>query len=767
MVKVSNEGVWILNGRNIKEAHSGNTDAGRRETITSKILLNHHTGSKDVALPEELNIKFDSLISHDITYVNIVQTAKASGLKEFPIPYTLTNCHNSLCAVGGTINADDHFFGLSAARRYGGIFVPPHLAVIHSYAREELAAGGKMILGSDSHTRYGSLGCMGVGEGVGELVKQLLSQNYQLPWPKIIAVYLSGKLRKGTGPQDIALAIISSVFKEGFAKNAVLEFIGEGIGQLSADFRAGIDVMTTETTCWSSIWETDDTIKQYYKDHNRESDYVKLTPGDEAYYDALIHVDLSLVKPMIALPFHPSNAYEISTLLSNAKDIFNQVEKESRDIIENSDIKLRLLDKINKNGDILVDQAIIAGCAGGTYDNLMAVKSILNRNTFTNNLWQSKGINFSIYPGSQPIMLELSKNGALSDFLAMGAIVRTAFCGPCFGAGDVPANDGISIRHCTRNFPNREGSKPGNGQISSVCLMDARSITASVLNGGLLASSESLDFEEQSSAYHYDPSPYKNKVYYGYKKADKNESLRYGPNISDWPPMQALGDNILLKIISYIDDPVTTTDELIPSGETSSFRSNPMGLAEFTLSRKDPAYVPSAKKVKEASLLLNSQQENPSSVNFKDTLPELPVVIKAIAELNKSQNLDIQLSSAIFAQKPGDGSAREQAASCQRVLGAAANFAYEYATKRYRSNLINWGILPFIVDREAPFKKGDYVFIAGVKDAIKDGLSSITAWIIGESGASKSFTLALPELNQAERDLILAGSLINLNAKAP
>ena len=760
MVKVSNEGVWIIKGRDILEYHTGNPDLGRKETIASKILLKHHTGTMAGALPEELNLKFDSLISHDITYVNIIQTAKASGLKEFPIPYTLTNCHNSLCAVGGTINADDHIFGLSAARRYGGIFVPPHLAVIHSYAREELAACGKMILGSDSHTRYGSLGCMGVGEGGGELVKQLLSQNYQLPWPKIIAVYLGGKLRKGSGPQDVALAIISSVFKEGIAKNAVLEFIGDGIGQLSSDFRAGIDVMTTETTCWSSIWETDEIIRQYYKEHNRENDFTKLAPGEEAYYDALIHVDLSSVKPMIALPFHPSNAYEISTLLSNAKDIFNQVEKDSGDLIENPDIKLKLMDKITKNGDILIDQAIVAGCAGGTFDNIMAVKSILENKKIKNSLWLSKGINFSIYPGSQPIMLELSRNGTLSDFLSLGAIVRTAFCGPCFGAGDVPANDGISIRHCTRNFPNREGSKPGQGQISSVCLMDARSIAATVLNGGSLASIESLDWEENALSYSYDPSPYQNKVYYGFGKADSSENLRYGPNISDWPPMEALRDNILLKIVSYIDDPVTTTDELIPSGETSSFRSNPMGLAEFTLSRKDPSYVGWSKKVKEAALLLNS----PDALN--ELLPELPSVINKIGELNKNTNINFQLSSAIFARKPGDGSAREQAASCQRVLGGAANFAYEYATKRYRSNLINWGIIPFIVERETPFKKGDYIFIPGIKEAIKKKLTSITAWVITVNAEASSFNLTVPELNQAERDLILAGSLINLNAKS-
>ena len=761
MVKVCKNNVWILQGREIIEdipenqnrqipgfGHEGK-DEGRLHTIAAGILLSHHEGDKN-KIPDTLKLKYDSLVSHDITYVNIVQTAKPSGLDEFPVPYVLTNCHNSLCAVGGTINADDHRFGLSAARRYGGIFVPPHLAVIHSYAREALAGSGKMILGSDSHTRYGSFGTMGVGEGGGELVKQLLSQRYEVPWPKVIAVYLTGKLRKGTGPQDVALAIISAVFKDGFAKNAVLEFLGDGIEQLSADFRSGIDVMTTETTCWSSIWETDDTIRDNYKIHQRENEYKKLTPQPAAYYDGMIYVDLSAIKPMIALPFHPSNVYALSDLIKNPGDIFNQVEKDSREIMENPDIKLDLKNKVDKNGRIFIDQAIVAGCAGGTFDNLMAVKSILdNCSSDAGESWKSRGVNFSIYPGSQSIMLELSKNGALSSFLSHGAVVRTAFCGPCFGAGDVPNNEGLSIRHCTRNFPNREGSKPNQGQISSVCLMDARSIAATVVNGGYLSSIDSLDWEETETPYNYDPSPYHNKVYNGFGKADRSIELSYGPNITDWPEMKSLKDNLLLKICSFIKDPVTTTDELIPSGETSSYRSNPVGLAEFTLSRKDPSYVSLCKSVKEAAL------------------PELKTVQNKVQEILSTNKItgEIQLSSAIFAIKPGDGSAREQAASCQRVLGGSANFANEYATKRYRSNLINWGILPFIIEGEPAFNYLDYVFIPGIKDAISSGQLSIDAWVIKDTGEASTFKLSLPELNPSEKDLILAGSLINLNRK--
>ena len=755
MVKFFADGIWIKNGREIMKENPSDPVKGRRNTIAAGILMEHHEGKTIDETPSELRLKFDSLVSHDITYVNIIQSARPSGLEEFPLPYVLTNCHNSLCAVGGTINADDHLFGRSAAKRYGGIFVPPHLAVIHSYAREAMAGCGKMILGSDSHTRYGSYGCMGVGEGGGELVKQLLSQRYEVSLPKIIAVYLTGKTRRGIGPQDIALAIIGALFKEGHAKNAVLEFIGDGIEDLSADFRAGIDVMTTETTCWSSIWETDDKIKQFYKIHQRENDYKKLFPGNEAYYDGLLHVDLSAIKPMIALPFHPSNVYEIDTLLANSKDIFRELEKDSKELLENPDINLNLMDKIDSKGRILVDQAIIAGCAGGSFDNLMAVNSILE-NCLPKN--QDIGINFSIYPGSQPIMLELTKNGTLSSLIKNGAIIRSAFCGPCFGAGDVPSNQGLSLRHCTRNFPNREGSMPNNGQISSVCLMDARSIASSIINGGYLSSIESLDWEEKIQDYNYDSSPYK-MVYNGYGRPDKNAEIVFGPNIADWPEMDPLGENLLLKIASFIEDPVTTTDELIPSGETSSFRSNPLKLAEFTLSRKDPLYAGLAKQVNDVSGLIKTRNYE----GAKEILPEIIPVYKTIYEICGMEMNDIQLSSAIFAKKPGDGSAREQAASCQRVLGASANFAFEYATKRYRSNLINWGIIPFLIDAELPFIKGDYVFIPGLKKAILEDAQKIIAFSISPNKKPVEFTLPLPDFTPSEKELILEGGLINVN----
>jgi len=799
MVKICKNGVWILKGREIIEdcpenqkrikrlpyqtetgtlakspglQGSGHREAARKGSMASEILLAHHENS-DSCLSAELKLNFDAMASHDITYVNIIQTAKVSGLEEFPIPYILTNCHNSLCAVGGTINADDHLFGLSAARRYGGVFVPPHLAVIHSYIREVYAACGKMILGSDSHTRYGSLGTMGVGEGGGELVKQLLGQSCIVPWPRIIAVFLTGTLRPGTGPQDLALAIIGAVFNDGFVKNAVLEFLGDGIGQLSADFRAGIDVMTTETTCWSSIWETDETTRQYFIAHNREQDYKKLFPGNIAYYDAMIYVDLSDIKPMIAMPFHPSNVFELDTLLSNPGDILRQVEK---DAMESHEIKLSLTDKIDK-GRIRVDQAVVAGCAGGTFDNLQAVRSILERALSETSEkgqeegWQDKGCGLSVYPGSQSILLELSKNGAISSLIKAGAVVRTAFCGPCFGAGDVPPNNGLSIRHTTRNFPSREGSKPTQGQISSVCLMDARSIAATVLSGGYLTSVESLDWEEHVSPYHYDSSPYQLKTYNGVGKPDKSAALRYGPNISDWPDMDSLGENLLVKVISFINDPVTTTDELIPSGETSSFRSNPAALAEFTLSRKDPAYVGKAKAVREAGIALKRNGNSAKGIEARieaaaEFLPELPGIFKliaSIADISEDKIKNLQLGSAIFARKPGDGSAREQAASCQRVLGGSANFANEYATKRYRSNLINWGILPFIIDAEPPFKNDCYVYVSGIARAIRDGDDSLAAFAINTEIVP--LVLRLPELSSSERDLILAGSLINLNRR--
>jgi aconitate hydratase len=618
MVSVVKNGVYLLNGREIvedTESNRGKIEAAgaaagavagaaavkekaRRGTMTAKILTAHHAGGGEgAALPAELKLTFDAMTSHDITFVNIVQTAKVSGLDEFPMPYVLTNCHNSLCAVGGTINEDDHLFGLSAAKRYGGIYVPPHLAVIHSYIRETQAACGKMILGSDSHTRYGALGTMGVGEGGGELVKQLLRQSYDFSYPKVVAVYLTGKPGRGVGPQDVALAIVGAVFKDGFVKNAVLEFVGDGIAGLSADFRSGIDVMTTETACWSSIWETDEVIKQYFDTHYRDDDYTKLSPEKLAFYDGLIRVDLSTIKPMIALPFHPSNVFEIESLLSNPADILREVEKNAAEVIENPNIKLCLTDKIDEKGRVRIDQAVVAGCAGGPFDNIMAVNSML-QGRGSRGGQGNEGFSVSVYPGSQPVFLELAENGALGSLISEGIIVRTAFCGPCFGAGDVPANNGLSIRHTTRNFPNREGSKPGSGQISSVCLMDARSIAASALAGGYLASAAAVDWEEHIVPYHYGVAPYLSKVYNGVGKADKSAELRYGPNITDWPPMDALGENLLVKIVSCITDPVTTTDELIPSGETSSFRSNPMGLAEYTLSRKDPGYVPGPKPYK-------------------------------------------------------------------------------------------------------------------------------------------------------------------------
>jgi aconitate hydratase len=774
------------------------------------ILAAHHRGAPPgPGIP--LALSFDALASHDITFVNIIQTAKLCGLDAFPVPYYLTNCHNSLCAVGGTINEDDHLFGLSAARRYGGVYVPPHLAVIHSFIREEAAGCGRMILGSDSHTRYGALGAMGVGEGGGELVKQLLGQGYDMPYPRVVLVYLRGKPRHGAGPQDAALALAGAVFKGGLVKNAVLEFAGPGIEALPIDFRAGLDVMTTETACWSSIWETDDRVKDFLSCHGRAGDYRKLAPAPCAYYDALVEIDLSAVKPMIALPFHPSNVYEIDELLENSGDIFAQVEKEAAVVLEHSKVPLRLRDKIEGKGRIRADQGIIAGCAGGTFDNIMAAAAILGGGA---------GAGFgafplSVYPGSQPVMLELIRNGAAAALIERGAVLRSAFCGPCFGAGDVPAHNGFSIRHTTRNFPNREGSKPGGGQIASAALMDARSIAATALNGGCLRSAETLDFEERPAAYRYDDGPYRARVYRGVGKPDPAAALIYGPNITDWPEMEALGEDLLVKIVSFITDPVTTTDELIPSGETSSFRSNPLALAEYTLSRKDPAYAGRAKAVRQESGALREGRRPESGFG---ALPELAGVLAALRGIEAPAEAGPeaapggmaepgagdgpapgagmaagagfpQLGSALFARKPGDGSAREQAASCQRVLGGAANFANEYATKRYRSNLINWGILPFTVDGEPPFANGDYVFIPGIRNAVKAGTPVLRAWVIrgaetafgrpehsGSGAASAAggpeagkvpdpcpFVLSMPELNAGEREVILAGSLINYN----
>jgi aconitate hydratase len=776
MIRISDGGVYVFNGREILEDKPENAgvlekrlppdrSAARRGTIAHGIISSHNQSGDE----SKLRLRFDALASHDITFVNIIQTARVSGLEKFPLPYILTNCHNSLCAVGGTINEDDHTFGLSAARKYGGVYVPPHLGVIHSYVRETLAGCGKMILGSDSHTRYGALGAMGVGEGGGELVKQLLNQTYDIAYPKVIGVYLTGKPRYGLGPQDAALALIGAVFRGGLAKNAVLEFIGDGVSGLSADFRCGMDVMTTETTCWSSIWETDEVIRDYLRVHKRAGDYRELSPGPVAYYDRLIRVDLSALKPMIALPFHPSNTYEIDTLLANPGDILRKVEKDAAELIENPGIRYTLTDKIDDRGRIRVDQGIIAGCAGGTFENIMAAAALLGD-------MGPGAFSLSIYPGSQPVMLDLTRNGCAGRLIAAGAVVRTAFCGPCFGAGDVPANNSLSIRHTTRNFPNREGSRPMDGQIASVALMDARSIAASARSGGFITSAESLPIEEDglTPGYFYDDAPYRARVYNGIGSPRPEEPLRYGPNITDWPPMEDMGDNLLVKIVAFITDPVTTTDEIIPSGETSSYRSNPAGLAEFTLSRKDPAYVGRAKAVRQAEFARRKAAGGPGragEAGFPEVpgLPEIAGVMAKIRSLPEGEGLELgslRIGSAIYAVKPGDGSAREQAASCQRVLGGLANFAGEYATKRYRSNLINWGILPFNVEGVPPFKSGDFVFIPGIAAAVRKSGGGVKAYVVTEDGVS-AFTLENPAMTLREKEIVLAGSLINDNRKNP
>jgi aconitate hydratase len=806
--------VFLLNGRDIVSAGesekfstagiSGEVDvpaarlAARRGTIAHGILAAHHEGSDDtVTIGEPLRLRFDALVSHDITYVGIIQMAKVSGLSTFPVPYILTNCHNSLCAVGGTINGDDHAFGLSAAHKYGGIYVPPHLAVIHSYMREVWAGCGKMILGSDSHTRYGALGTLAVGEGGGELVKQLLSQRYDMVYPKVICVYLEGKPQVWAGPMDIALTLVGAVFKSGFAKNAVLEFTGPGIAVLSAEYRNGIDVMTTETACWSSIWQTDETIRDYLALHGRGCDYRELKPAATALYDGMIKIDLDKIKPMIALPFHPSNAYELDELLLNPGDVFHQLEKDAGKTFGKS-IDLGLLEKIDSNGHIHVDQGIIAGCAGGTFDNIMAVADILapqcsgasnemngpaNRKT---NTPFTRDFELCVYPGSQPVYMEIARNGALAWLAASGAVVKTAFCGPCFGAGDVPANKSLSIRHTTRNFPNREGSKPNEDQIALVALMDARNIAATALNHGVLSSAEKSPGIGASPlsgyGYRFDDAPYRARVYNGLGRPDEGAALCYGPNITDWPTMEALGENLLVKIVSFITDPVTTTDELIPSGETSSYRSNPQMLAEFTLFRKDPGYVGRAKAVRDKTGEVPADLETICAELRRSKLcnARLPGAKSQNAALQGIEFGEPQIVSAIFAVKPGDGSAREQAASCQRVLGGAANFANEYATKRYRSNLINWGIIPFIIEDKPAFQNGDYIFIPEVKALIQGKKTSVEAHIFrkvqinrpltdGNQAANEavencgSFILAAPELNSVERELLLAGSLINYN----
>lgn len=787
MIEVINRGVYIYKGKTIlgyeneisledKEGQLKNAgedisdlrsflnqDIARKNTIAFDILMKHNKSTED----KKLNIKFDALASHDITYVGITQTAKASGLKEFPIPYVLTNCHNSLCAVGGTINEDDHIFGLSAAKKYGGIYVPAHQAVIHQYMREMMSSCGDMILGSDSHTRYGSLGTMGIGEGGPELVKQLLRKTYDISYPEVIAVYLEGKPKLGVGPQDVALSIIGAVFKSGFVKNKVLEFIGPGISNLSIDFRNGIDVMTTETTCLSSIWCTDEKVKEYYAIHGRLEAYSKLEPGKVAYYHGLIRVNLSKVEPMIALPFHPSNVFSIAELNRNAQEILKAVEAEGQKQVDNPNIEFKLTDKI-VNGRIKVDQGIVAGCSGGSYENIFKISEIISSQYIGNDYF-----NFSVYPASQPIYMELIKKGSIEKLLEAGITVKTAFCGPCFGAGDVPGNNGLSIRHTTRNFPNREGSKPSTGQLASVALMDSLSIAATAINRGVLTPATEINISDTKMDYNFNATVYKNRVYYGFKKPMPESELKYGPNIADWPKMQPLSDNSLLKVVSVIKDPVTTTDELIPSGETSSYRSNPLKLAEFTLSRKDPNYVERAKGVQELEKLRQAFVNNENKVDI-DSIKEVKMVlIQAIGEKSiEDVSLEdiiksTQIGSVIYAVKPGDGSAREQAASCQKVLGGFANIAEDYATKRYRSNLINWGMIPFTISYLensgfGGFEVGDYIFIKNIREAIKDGKENIEAKVINNNG-NKNIILHVNNLTKDEKDIILAGSLINYN----
>ena len=752
-MKLYDTGVYLQNGHDIIPAGQADFPVSKEEaaknTIAYSILEAHNTSGN----MEKLQIKFDKLTSHDITFVGIIQTARASGLERFPVPYVLTNCHNSLCAVGGTINEDDHMFGLTCAKKYGGVYVPPHQAVIHQFAREMLAACGKMILGSDSHTRYGALGTMAMGEGGPELVKQLLSQTYDINMPGVVAIYLKGTPRPGVGPQDVALAIIGKVFANGYVKNKVMEFVGPGVQNLSADFRIGVDVMTTETTCLSSIWQTDEKIHEFYEIHGRESDYKELRPGAVAYYDGCVEIDLSEIKPMIAMPFHPSNTYTIDELNANLDDILADVEKKALVSLDGK-IPYTLRDKV-KDGRLYVDQGIIAGCAGGGFENICAAADILKGSSIG-----CDAFTLSVYPASTPIYMELAKNGVLASLLETGAVVKTAFCGPCFGAGDTPANNAFSIRHTTRNFPNREGSKIQNGQISSVALMDARSIAATAANKGFLTSAEEYTGGYTGQKYFFDKTIYENRVFDSKGVADPSVEIQFGPNIKDWPEMAPLAENLVLKVVSEIHDPVTTTDELIPSGETSSYRSNPLGLAEFTLSRKDPAYVGRAKEVQKAQKAIQAG-ECPLTA-----LPELKPVMETIQkEFPDAGKGNLGVGSTIFAVKPGDGSAREQAASCQKVLGGWANIANEYATKRYRSNLINWGMLPFLIkEGELPFANGDYLFFPGIQKAVAEKADVITGYVVKESGLQK-FEVTLGELTDDEREIILKGCLINYNRK--
>lgn len=747
MVKLYDKGAYLVDGIHIVSEEEGavqnlngkelRKEDARKGTIAYSILSAHNTSGN----MDKLQIKFDAMTSHDITFVGIIQTARASGMEKFPIPYVLTNCHNSLCAVGGTINEDDHMFGLSAAQKYGGIYVPPHIAVIHQYMRETMAGCGKMILGSDSHTRYGALGTMAIGEGGGELVKQLLCDTYDIAYPKVIGIYLDEKPNPGIGPQDIALAIIGAVYKSGYVKNCVMEFVGPGISNMTTDYRNGIDVMTTETTCLSSIWRTDEDTKAFLTTHGRADAYKELNPADVAYYDGMVYVDLSTVKPMIALPFHPSNTYEIDELNANLSDILREVEKEAAAITENPDVNFSLTDKIDENGHLRIQQGIIAGCAGGNYTNMMEAARILENANCGNGEFA-----LSVYPSSQPVFMDLVKKGAISKLMAAGAVVKTAFCGPCFGAGDTPANNALSIRHTTRNFPNREGSKPGVGQLSAVALMDARSIAATAANGGILTPATKYAEDWQVPEYEYDDSAYESRIYHGYSKANEETPLIFGPNIKDWPEMKPLSDHILLKVCSKIMDPVTTTDELIPSGETSSYRSNPLGLAEFALSRRDPGYVQRAKDVQKLT---------------NDT-PELATVFDEISKISpEASKEDVEIGSMIYCVKPGDGSAREQAASCQRVLGGLANICSEYATKRYRSNVMNWGMVPFQMKDEPEFGVGDYIYVPDVKKALDGDMKDIKAYVIGDQ--VKEISLYISDMTPVEKEIVKAGCLINYN----
>ena len=762
MIKLMEGGAYLLQGTEVipegaeaaaqirsKTGQEVSREEAAKNTMAYGILQAHNTsGSMD-----KLKIRFDKLTSHDITFVGIIQTARASGLTKFPIPYVLTNCHNSLCAVGGTINEDDHMFGLTCAKKYGGVYVPPHQAVIHQYAREMLAGGGRMILGSDSHTRYGALGTMAMGEGGPELVKQLLSQTYDINMPGVVGVYLTGEPVKGVGPQDVALAIIGAVFGNGYVKNKVMEFVGPGISSLSADFRIGIDVMTTETTCLSSIWRTDGQIKEFYEIHGRAEDYKELNPGEVAYYDGMITVDLSKIRPMIAMPFHPSNTYTIDEVNENLADVLHDVEERAKISLDNA-VPYSLQDKI-VDGKFMVDQGIIAGCAGGGFENICAAADIL-RGSYIG----ADGFTLSVYPASMPVYMELIRNGCAAAILETGAVIKTAFCGPCFGAGDTPANNAFSIRHSTRNFPNREGSKLQNGQISSVALMDARSIAATAANKGVLTPATEFDGEISRFKYHFDANIYKNRVFDSKGVADETVEIQFGPNIKDWPAMGALPENLVLRVVSEIHDPVTTTDELIPSGETSSYRSNPLGLAEFTLSRKDPEYVGRAKDIQKAEKA-RMQGEHPCQAH-PDVKPVMDVIKGTFADASHENT---GFGSTIFAVKPGDGSAREQAASCQKVLGGWANIANEYATKRYRSNLINWGMLPFLIEEgELPFKNLDYLFFPGIRKAVEDKADEIKAYKVSvEENQLTEFTLQLGELTDEERQIILKGCLINYN----